>query len=89
MTFYNKFQFSYKKGYPSWAVVVAHLFNLSTQVTESGEEALWVQGQATLQREFQDSQGYYTEKKNKTKTKPKQTNKPQRGKKSQSILNNI
>ena len=41
--------------------VVVHTVNPSTWETEAGG-SLWVRGHPGLQSEFQDSQGYYTEK---------------------------
>ena len=40
--------------------MVAHAFNPSIRDPEAGG-SFWVQGQPELQREFQDSQGCYTE----------------------------
>ena len=66
---------------------MAHAFNPSTGEAEAGE-SLWVQDQAGLQSEFQDSQDY-TEKtslkkqtnKKKTKQKNKKTKKKPKNKK--------
>jgi hypothetical protein len=49
-----------KVDHSGQVVVVAHIFNPSTQKAEEGT-SLWVQDQPGLQSEFQASQGY-TEK---------------------------